>query len=262
MDIKELNINAAKGSSKNHPWEYARAKIVCKILKNRSFINQECNPILDIGCGDIFFLNYFCSTIEHPYPVAVDIAFESEIICALKEKYQNFGCTFYQSVDEVGLGEKKANIVFLMDVIEHIEDDVAFLSALKQKKFVGTDTLFMITVPAFQSLYSSHDKWLGHYRRYSSKLLIERVTQAGMKVVDDGYFFFSLLIPRFLQKKIELLWKEKERPVTGIGGWNGGKTISWLYEKILLCDFLVTSILRKVGIKLPGLSTFVICKQQ
>ena len=35
MDIKELNINAAKGSSKNHPWEYARAKIVCKILKNR-----------------------------------------------------------------------------------------------------------------------------------------------------------------------------------------------------------------------------------
>lgn len=260
MDIKELNINEAKNSSKNHPWEYARTKIVRKLLKNRLFANQESTPILDIGCGDLFFLHYFSSIVEHPYPIAVDTAFENQIICALKEKYQNFSCTFCQSVGEVDLGEKKASIVFLMDVIEHIEDDVAFLSALKQKKFVGAGTLFMITAPAFQSLYCSHDKWLGHYRRYSSKLLKERVAQAGMNVVDDGYFFFSLLIPRFLQKKIELLRKEK--PVTGIGGWNGGKTISWLYEKILLCDYCVTSIFRKIGIKLPGLSTFVICKQQ
>lgn len=224
MDIKELNINVAKKTAKNHPWKYARAKIVRNLLKNRISANQECSPILDI-------------------------AFEQQIISSLKENYQNFSCTFCQSVDEVDLRGKKANIVVLMDVNEHIED--AFLSALKQEKFIGTDTLFRITVPAFQSLYCLHDKWLGHYRRYSLKQLKERVTQAGKKVVDDGYFFFSLLIPRFFQKKIESLRKEKEVSVNGIGEWNGGKIISWMYEKNLWCDYLVTSIFRKVGIKLP-----------
>lgn len=261
MDIKELGVNVQSETTQNHPWEYARAQVVQSLLKTRMPQEGEHCHILDVGCGDIFFLNRFCSAKPYLHPVAVDTAFDDEIIAALQEKYEGFSGAFCRSVDEVTLNGGKARIVFLMDVIEHIEDDVAFISELCQREFVDENTLFMITVPAFQSLYCAHDKWLGHYRRYDSKLLKERMRQAGMSVVDDGYFFFSLLIPRFIQKKLESLQKEQKEPVTGIGGWSGGKAISWLYEKILLCDYYAAALLRKIGIKLPGLSTFVICKQ-
>ena len=61
----------------------------------------------------------------------------------------------------------KADIVLAMDVLEHIQDDY---STLKEwKNTLKPNGLLLITVPAFQHLWSSHDIFLGHHRRYNKK---------------------------------------------------------------------------------------------
>lgn len=255
MDIKELNVNVQQHTNRNHPWEYARAKVVCNLLKNK-LPKKIC--VVDVGCGDVFFLSQFCDKFPVRKAVAVDTAFTDEVVAQLKQKKNDV--QYYNSIEQVDLQGKKADVVFLMDVIEHIEDDVNFLKTLSRKDFVGDETLFMITVPAFNNLYCAHDKWLGHYRRYSQNLLKNHIQQADMSVKKGGYFFTSLLIPRLFQKLLESL-KEKEQEVVGIGGWNGGKFVSKLYEIILLCDYYFFRLFRIIGIKMPGLSTYAICKR-
>lgn len=260
MDIKELNINQNKGTSQNHPWEYARAKVVQNLL--RKFLNKEDTLYaLDIGCGDIFFLNQFCKTYTKTAPIAVDTAFTEDITNALSLQYECLNVKFFNNIDNVNLDSHQASVVFLMDVIEHIEDDIQFLKDVKQQDYINDNTFFVITVPAFNNLYCSHDKWLGHHRRYNQQMLKEHTQKAGLKIVSGGYFFTTLLIPRLIQKELESS-KKTEQEVTGIGGWNGSKFISKIYEGLLLCDYYFFRIFRIVGIKMPGLSTYAICKRQ
>lgn len=261
MDIKELQVNVEKETANNHPWEFARAKVVKNILKKHLRSRKQDLCVADVGCGDVFFLNQFWNSYPHCKPIAVDTAFDEEIINNLSNKHQKMHISFFKDVAEIQLADNAIDVVFLMDVIEHIENDVEFVQGLSERGFVNKDTLFMVTVPAFNSLYCSHDKWLGHYRRYDIKMLKQHLKSAGLECVEGGYFFTTLLLPRWIQKKLESPEKMDEE-VTGIGGWNGGKMVSKFYEWALLCDFYFFRFFRIFGLKFPGLSTYALCKRQ
>ena len=104
-------------------------------------------------------------------------------------------------------------VVLLMDVMEHVPDDHAFLDDVVSRRFVSGDTRFVITVPAYEWLFSSHDRLLGHYRRYSSSLLRRQLQAAGLIVAEQGRFFASLLPFRVLQTLRERLFNAP--PVRG-----------------------------------------------
>ncbi len=53
----------------------------------------------------------------------------------------------------------------MMDVIEHVEDDVGLVRGYVDK--VAGGTRFIVTVPALMWLWSGHDVFLEHYRRYT-----------------------------------------------------------------------------------------------
>ena len=91
-------------------------------------------------------------------------------------------------------------------------------------------------------------------------MLREHISKAGLKEVKSGYFFFSLLIPRVIQKLIET--PSNEDKVEGIGNWNKGKLVTNMYKSILTFDYYFTKILSKIGIHLPGLSTYIVCKKE
>ena len=73
---------------------------------------------------------------------------------------------------------REARLVLLMDVLEHVPDDFAFLSELLAAATPGTH--FLITVPANPSFWSEHDESNGHYRRYDPDRL--RRVWAGLPV--------------------------------------------------------------------------------
>ena len=88
----------------------------------------------------------------------------------------------------------------LFDVIEHIEDDLAFLSNCAQAMEPGG--YIYIAVPAHQFLWSADDEYAGHYRRYGRAQLAEVLKSAGFDVLLTTAFFSLLVPPLFLLRTI------------------------------------------------------------
>jgi hypothetical protein len=80
-----------------------------------------------------------------------------------------------------------------LDVIEHTPDDVLTLSELRRVTRPGGHAV--ITVPAYQWLFSAHDVVNHHYRRYSRHALTTAAANAGWDVVWTAFFNSTLLPP-------------------------------------------------------------------
>ncbi len=91
-----------------------------------------------------------------------------------------------------GIERGAYDLVAVLDVVEHIEDDVAALAAMKTLLKPGGKIL--IAVPAHQWMWSAHDVVNHHHRRYSKTTLRHAIAAAGLKPEKLGYFN-SLLFP-------------------------------------------------------------------
>jgi SAM-dependent methyltransferase len=81
---------------------------------------------------------------------------------------------------------EKFDLICLFDVLEHIDQDVETLVAVKALLREGGRVL--VTVPAHRWLWSGHDEFLHHKRRYTSLELREKVTTSGLRLVRISYF--------------------------------------------------------------------------
>jgi len=81
--------------------------------------------------------------------------------------------------------------VTLLDVLEHQEDDRAFLEDLASKMRPGA--LLLMTVPALQRLWSGWDVALGHHRRYSRESLLEVLDGLPFEMIEASYLFPELV---------------------------------------------------------------------
>jgi len=70
--------------------------------------------------------------------------------------------------------------VAIFDVLQHLDDDVAMLEALRSAIVPGGG--LVITVPQHQWLWSAVDEFSHHRRRYGRRGLVERIRQAGFRV--------------------------------------------------------------------------------
>ena len=83
--------------------------------------------------------------------------------------------------------------VGLFDVVEHIEDDGAFLSDVHSYLIPGGR--IYLTVPAFRRLWSGEDKEAGHWHRYALSQICSVLKSSGFEVEYATYFFQFLLPP-------------------------------------------------------------------
>ena len=168
-----------------HWWYVARRDILA------DFIAREVNPpkgarILEIGCGtghNLPMLGAFgeVDAIEID-PAARDIA--------SKRLGKDVGSSPLPELS--GVADGQYDMIAVLDVVEHVEDDVAALAAMaKRLKPGGT---ILITVPAHQWMWSAHDVVNHHKRRYSKATLTAALERAGLKWRKLGYFN-SLLFP-------------------------------------------------------------------
>lgn len=86
--------------------------------------------------------------------------------------------------------------VGLFDVLEHIPDDRAFLRTLHG--LLERDGLLIITVPAFDWLWSDFDQKVGHQRRFTRRALKKRLRECGFEPLRSTYLFSVLPIPMWL----------------------------------------------------------------
>jgi hypothetical protein len=80
-----------------------------------------------------------------------------------------------------------------MDVLEHLEDDHAMLNAIRKNS--KGENHFFITVPAFMNLWSGHDVYLGHYRRYTKTTLNNLLSSCSFKRDNLYYVYWCSVSP-------------------------------------------------------------------
>ncbi|MDR2118035.1 MAG: class I SAM-dependent methyltransferase [Tannerellaceae bacterium] len=112
------------------------------------------------------------------------------------------GFTVNTSLD--GIADGSFHFMYALNVLEHIEKDREALSEWAGKLKKGGRLL--IYVPAFNLLYSSMDRKVGHYRRYRKKQLTEIIESAGLKPVSSARYadcigFFVALLYKLINRK-------------------------------------------------------------
>src|SRR5262249_15448843 len=108
-------------------------------------------------------------------PEAVELARERNVDVALHDLAQPWP-----------VEHDSVRAVVLLDVIEHIADPVAVLTHVREVLSPGGAAI--ITVPAYQWLFSEWDSALGHFRRYTCDMLQAQAEEAGLKVAQLSHW--------------------------------------------------------------------------
>lgn len=259
MDLKELQRSEAEGSSGHHPWEKARFSAVFSCIQQFSGVAHA--RFFDIGCGDTYFLQRLAEQLPQASFVGVDTAFDAPTLTRLQETVAKKNIRLFGSIDALPTDATPADVVFLMDVLEHVEDDVSFLQMLEHKGVIGPQTRLVITVPAFQKLFSSHDVWLGHFRRYTLARLHALAQARSYQTLTSSYLFASLLLPRMMEVVRERVLSRRRDTVQGVGAWRERKIFDACVAWVLTMDARILLALSRGGIRLPGLSCIVVLQK-
>jgi len=239
MDLTEKKLN-----DNRHPWELSRTQCILNIVKKHTLCT-----VVDIGAGDRFFTSKLIDFVSGTlYAIDTGYTKKSKIIDAIH-------C--FNSISEL---PEATGTAILMDVLEHVHDDDAFLREILKK--LSVDALVVITVPAFQLLFSNHDAFLKHYRRYNRKQLLSLLYSNNLTVEKTHYFFTSLFFARLLSLPLA-----KRKPVasqSGIGNWrfNEKHILTQAIRIILNIDFRICVFFSWFHIYLPGLSLLAICRKR
>src|SRR5690606_29757553 len=146
--------------------------------------------VLDCGAGD----GWFSSRLRAELPAVrsvtcLDAHYDDAQIARFSASYPELA--FTRQKPESGF-----DLVLALDVMEHVEDDVAFARDLASSLRPGG--FMLVSVPAWQALFGRHDTYLRHYRRYSPSRCDAVLREAGLRVVRRGGAFHSLVLPRAL----------------------------------------------------------------
>jgi glycosyltransferase involved in cell wall biosynthesis len=229
-DAGKVTLNAMEQAPKFNEWMYDSVK---------PWLGRRVAE-LGAGCGNISkFIR------EHDEVLLTD--YRLDYLQELRQKWGNVArlkigkLDLNDAADYGILREFKPDSVAFFNVLEHIEDDQTVLDRLHAA--MPDDSRLIVLVPFNQRLYSEIDHELGHFRRYSSHELDNKVQLAGFKM--EHQFFFN--------KVGVLAWR--------IGNKLGGQKALQPWQLRLYNT--LTPIFRLLDKVLPmtGLSTVVVCKK-
>jgi 2-polyprenyl-3-methyl-5-hydroxy-6-metoxy-1,4-benzoquinol methylase len=244
MDIKERYYKSYFQT--RHFWEMSRVNFIEWLIRKHI---GKCHSVIDAGCGDCAVSSVLAQKYDGCIFTGVDIALSCREQAEIQQDLpQNL--KLVNSWDSV---TAQVELILLLDVLEHIREPQTFLAFLKQK--LVQNGYMIITVPAFQYLFSEHDRFLQHYRRYKYSNLKKELQNAGFQIVTGGYFFALLLLPRFVQKIFNLP-AAKENALRPVTGW-----LNRLLAVILTIDARMTFFLCQKNIFIPGLSCAIIVRK-
>lgn len=180
MDLLESNLNI----DPNNHWYYKEKFYhVHKAIKNYF---PDFSAICDVGAGSAPFLKVFAKLYPKNKYYAFDINYPDDLVADNNDTI--IWCREIQ----------KANVYILTDVLEHLSSPKETL--LEIKKVCKRNSIIVVTVPAHNSLWSGHDIFLKHYRRYSKLKLKTDLTCLNGELLEIYYIYNLLFFPAFLHR--------------------------------------------------------------
>jgi SAM-dependent methyltransferase len=172
-------------------WYCARREIMVGIIERHLPAGAR---IIDLGCGNgaitaLLRDRGYKTTAADISPIALeDCARRGLEVIDLRDR---------------PLPERSADCVILGDVLEHVPDDVALIADARKSLVPGG--ILLITVPAFEFLWSGEDFISRHYRRYRRGQLISALQAAGFNKIWASYYntlLFPVIVGIILMKRI------------------------------------------------------------
>jgi hypothetical protein len=250
MDLIERPTDEVR----RHPWEIARARFFLKLIERLGVVRDTASW-LDVGAGDAWFAHQLREVIpEAARLVCWDVNYSPS---QLEAASATSGGVVLTQARPSGVFDG----VLMLDVIEHVEDDIGFVRGIVRES-VAVGGWVLVSVPAYQSLFSEHDRALKHFRRYSPPQLRSVLEAAELSVEARGGLFHALLPVRGAQ----VLQERHRGPApeqTGIGAWQGDPRVSRLVTAVLDMEARLSLALGTRHMPpLPGLSTWAFCRRQ
>lgn len=181
-------------------WYRGLRNIVQSYIK--TYKRQQGGKLLDVGCGT----GYFMKQLSLRWDVyGIDIS-KQAINMAKARSLKNIKLA---SVEKIPYKNGFFNIILVLDVLEHVENEIIALKEIK--RVLATDGIAIFNSPAYNFLWSYHDETAKHLRRYTKKQLQEKLEEAGFKILKITYIN-SLLFPiAFTHRLISKAFPPKNR---------------------------------------------------
>lgn len=168
-----------------HWWYVARRRILDRLIEREVRLPADAR-ILEIGCGtghNFEMLRRF-GRLD-----AIEVDGEARELASRRLGHAVGSAPLPELT---GVPDRTYHLIALLDVLEHVDADRAGLESIAAK--LAPEGRILVTVPAYQWMWSAHDVAHHHKRRYSRRGLRQVVEAAGLRAERIGYFN-SLLFP-------------------------------------------------------------------
>jgi SAM-dependent methyltransferase len=231
--MDETMMKATLAVDEHHWWYRGRRRVIRAELDRLALPARA--RILDAGCGS-------GRTLEELTDYGEVAGIELNSDAAELARGRGLGEVQVGRLEALPWADEAFDLITCLDVIEHVPDDVTALGELRRVARPGG--WLLVTVPAYQALWSRHDEANHHYRRYSRSMLRGAARSAGWQVQRLSSFNSLLLAPaaavRLAQRRMGArnghssdldvgpAWLNDvlERPLALEAGWLGrGRTL-------------------------------------
>jgi SAM-dependent methyltransferase len=182
-----------------HWWFRSRRRVLWALVRRAEL---DTSPrILDAGCGTGRNVVEFSRLGPTE---GIDLSPQAVAFCHRR----GLNGVRQAALEALPFEDGRFDLVLATDVLEHIEDDGPPLAELR--RVAGPKGRVLITVPAYQWLWSRHDTSWQHFRRYTLGRLRDRVRANGLEPVVETYFYASILPPVAMVRTFQRLRGEPE----------------------------------------------------
>jgi SAM-dependent methyltransferase len=227
-----------------HWWYRGRRRIIGEAVRG-----LELSPgarILDAGCGS-------GRNMVELAPFGAITGLELADASVARARSRGVGEVVQGTLDAMPFEDDSFELAVCLDVIEHLDDDRRALRELR--RVVRKGGTLLVTVPAYQWLWSEHDVINHHRRRYTRRTLSDAARESGW-VTDRTTYFNGLLLPMAIAYRgVARLRRIGDEPVSDLE-----RTPGWLNALLERPLRLEARMIRR-GHRIPvGLSLMAILR--
>ena len=175
----------------SHWWYVGRRRII-RSLVEKMLSNRKAR-ILDVGCGTGANLKMLA---DYGRAEGVDISPQAVEFC----RERGLDSVRLGAAEQLPYENDSFELVTALDVIEHLDDDVAGLREMR--RVLRHDGRVLLFVPAFMFLWGVQDDVSNHRRRYTLPSLVKAVEEAGFAVEWSSYANISFFLPVLMVRSV------------------------------------------------------------
>jgi SAM-dependent methyltransferase len=204
--MDRVEVQAMLDQEDRHWWYRGRRRIVCDELAKLP--TGSAMRVLDAGCGSGRLLD---ELRDYGHVSGLDLNPDS-VEVARSRGHED---VVQGPVEQLPWPDESFDLVISLDMVEHTPDDRVTLRELRRVTKPGG--YFLMTVPALRALWSSHDVFNNHHRRYDRRMMRSLAADTSW-TIERMTYFNSLLLPP--AAAVRLLQRYRHRHE--MNGWGNG----------------------------------------